>query len=204
MGIPYEVDSMSDQSISLRAPASASRLVASLGSLLPAVSVLAIVVGAFWFVVDLTISPLKDDVEELKGLKLGPRLASIETTLDNIDRWLEHINTRFEDINGRFDSINGRLQAIEAKQDDLIETTARLDGRVAGLERAVSGGLIVREPLPDPEGRATRTGPVPDSSLRIAFRAGGPTVPPRPTPALDATWLAAASLARVDGSSVTR
>ena len=129
---------MSDQTTPLRASVF-SRVVASLGSLLPALSVLVIVVGACWFVVDLTISPLRDDVEELKGLKLGSRLASIETTLDNIDRWLEHIN--------------GRLLAIEAKQDDLIATTARLDGRVASLETVVKGSLIVNKPLPGPTGK---------------------------------------------------
>ena len=150
---------MSDQStLPLRASTPAWRLVAELGSLLPSVSVLAIVMGAFWFVVDLTISPLKNDVEELKGLNLGSRLASIETTLRNIDRWMENINGRFDDINGRFDDINGRfddinarLQAIETRQVDLIETTARLDGRVGSLESVVRGGLIVTEPLPETE-----------------------------------------------------
>ena len=131
MEIPYEVGSMSDQSTLIRASVFASRLVADLGSLLPALSVLAIVVGAFWFVVNLTISPVKDDVEELKGLKLGSRLARIETTLD---------------------SINGRLQAMEAKQVELIETTARLDGRVGSLESVVRGSLIVNKPLRDPAG----------------------------------------------------
>ena len=140
MEIPYEVGSMSDQSSPLRASAFANRLVVDLGSLLPALSVLAIVVGAFWFVVDLTISPLKDDVEELKGLKLGSRLARIETTLDGID---------------------GRLQAMQAKQVELIETTARLAGRVAGLEDVVMGGLTMRKPLPDPEGKSDEDTPRP-------------------------------------------
>lgn len=126
---------MSDQSTPLRVSAFASRLVADLGSLLPALSVLAIFVGAFWFVVNLTISPVKDDVEELKGLKLGSRLARIETTLD---------------------SINGRLQAMEAKQVELIETTARVDGRVGSLESVVRGSLIVNKPLPDPAGKSNQ------------------------------------------------
>ena len=139
---------MSDQStLPLRASGSAWRLVADLGSLLPSVSVLAIIVGAFWFVVDLTISPLKDDVEELKGLNLEPRLASIETTLASIDTTLENMNTR--------------LQAIEARQVDLIKTTARLDGRVASLESVVRGGLIVREPIPQPEGESDEDTPRP-------------------------------------------
>ena len=153
---------MSDQStLPLRASTPAWRLVAELGSLLPSVSVLAIVMGAFWFVVDLTISPLKNDVEELKGLNLGSRLASIETTLRNIDRWMENINGRFDDINGRFDDINARLQAIETRQVDLIETTARLDGRVGSLESVVRGGLIVTEPLPETESESNEDTPRP-------------------------------------------
>lgn len=152
-----------------------SRVVAGLGSLLPALSVLAIVMGALWYVVNLTISPLKNDVEELKGLKLGSRLASIETTLDNINRWFEHIDgrfehidrrfeqidRRFEQIDGRFEQIDGRLLAIEAKQDELIATTARLDGRVAGLESMVKGGLIVNKPLPGPAGKGNKDTPRP-------------------------------------------
>lgn len=145
---------MSDQSTPFRASASVSRVVASLGSLLPALSVLAIIAGGFWFLVDLTISPLRDDVEDLNGLKLGSRLARIEATLENID-------VRFEHIDGRFDRIDRRLQAIEAKQGDLIEATARLDGRVASLERVVRGGLIMREPLSDPEGKSNEETPRP-------------------------------------------
>ena len=158
---------MSDQSTPLRASVF-SRVVAGLGALLSALSVLAIVMGALWFVVNLTISPLKNDVEELKGLKLGSRLASIETTLDNINRWFEHIDGRFEhidrrleQIDRRFEQIDGRLLAIEAKQDELIATTARLDGRVAGLESMVKGGLIVNKPLPGPAGKGNKDTPRP-------------------------------------------
>ena len=166
---------MSDQSTPFRASTSVSRLVAGLGSLLPALSVLAIVAGGFWFLVDLTISPLKDDVEGLKGLKLGSRLASIEATLQSINSRFEQIDGRFERMDGRldrmegrfdridrkFDRIDGRLLVIEAKQDDLIEATARLDGRVDSLESVVRGGLIVREPLPDPEGKTNEETPRP-------------------------------------------
>ena len=180
---------MSDQSTPFRASTSVSRLVAGLGSLLPALSVLAIVAGGFWFLVDLTISPLKDDLEGLKGLKLGSRLASIEATLQSINLRFGQIDGRFEQIDGRFermdgrldrmdgrfdridrkfdridrkfDRIDGRLQVIEAKQDDLIEATARLDGRVDSLDNVVRGGLIVRESLPDPEGKANEETPRP-------------------------------------------
>ena len=159
---------MSEQSTPFRASASISRVVADLGSLLPALSVLAIVAGGFWFLVDLTISPLKDDVQELKGMKLGSRLASIEATLESIDGrfeqidWrFEQIDVRFDQIDRRFDRIDARLQVVEAKQGDLIEATARLDGRVASLENVVRGGLIVREPLPDPDGKSEEETPRP-------------------------------------------
>ena len=75
--------------------ASASRFIADLGALLPSITVLGIVASAFWFVVSLTISPIKEDVAELKGLKLGSQLAGITATLENIE--------------GRLDIIDGKL-----------------------------------------------------------------------------------------------
>lgn len=75
--------------------ASASRFIADLGALLPSLSVLAIVAGGFWFVVSLTISPIKDDVNELKALELKSELAKINLTLQN--------------IKGRLDTIDGKL-----------------------------------------------------------------------------------------------
>ena len=152
---------MSDQSTPFRASASFGRLVGDLLSVVPVFSVLAIVAGGFWFLVDLTISPLKNDVEELKGLKLGSRLARIEATLENINQRFEHVDVKFEHIDRRFERIDGRLQIIEAKQDNLIEATARLDGRVASLERVVRGSLNVRDPLRDPEGKSNEDTPHP-------------------------------------------